>query len=99
MRGGTPENEAQLRSQYYSFQAAVENAISTLYDREERLRYILGMPANGPALIRPATEPSTAKIVFDWHSILDESYMRRVELRRQKWQIKRRELELFAARN
>ena len=33
LRGGTPENEAQLRSQYFTFQAAVEDAMSTLYAR------------------------------------------------------------------
>ena len=77
----------------------MDDALSTLYSREEQLRYLLGMPPNGPQLIRPATEPTTAKIVFPWQSVLNESYMRRVELRRQKWQIKRRELELVAARN
>jgi len=99
LRGGTPENEAQLRSQYFTFQAAVEDALSTLYSREERLRYLLGMPPNGPQLIRPATEPSIAKVVFSWQSVLNEAYVRRVELRRQKWQIKRRELEVVASRN
>jgi len=99
LRGGTPENEAQLRSQYFTFQAAVEDALSTLYSREERLRYMLGMPPNGPKLIRPATEPSNAKVVFSWQSVLNEAYVRRVELRRQKWMIKRRELEVVAARN
>ncbi len=99
LRGGTPENEAQLRSQYFTFQAAVEDALSTLYSREESLRYLLGMPPNGPQLIRPATEPSIAKVVFSWQSVLHEAYVRRVELRRQKWQIKRRELEVVASRN
>jgi outer membrane protein TolC len=99
LRGGTPENEAQLRSQYFTFQAAVDDALSTLYSREERLRYLLGFPPNGPQLIRPATEPSTAKVVFPWQDVLNEAFVRRVELRRQKWQIKRRELELVAARN
>lgn len=99
LRGGTPENEAQLRSQYFTFQAAVDDALSTLYSREERLRYLIGFPPNGPQLIRPATEPSTAKIVFPWQSVVNEAYVRRVELRRQKWQIKRSELALIAARN
>lgn len=97
--GGRPENEAQLRSQYFDFVAAVDLATATLYSAEESLRYILGLPPNGPQLIRPATEPSTAQVLFDWHEVLNESYIRRVELRRQKWQIRRRELELVAARN
>ncbi len=99
LRGGTPENEAQLRSQYFSFQAAVENATSTLYAREGHLRYLLGLPPNGPELLRPATEPTTAKIIFDWQQILNEACLRRVELRREKWRVKRTELELVAARN
>jgi outer membrane protein TolC len=99
LRGGTPENESQLRSQYFGFQASVDDALAALYSREERLRYLLGMPPNGPQLIRPATEPPTAKVVYSWHDVLNEAYIRRVELRRQKWQIKRRELELIAAKN
>ena len=97
--GGRPENEAQLRSQYFDFVAAVDRATATLYTAEQSLRYILGLPPNGEQLIRPATEPSTAQVLFDWHEVLNESYIRRVELRRQKWQIRRRELELVAARN
>ena len=96
---GDPDSEALLRSQYFTFQAAVDDALAALYSREERLRYMLGLPPNGPELIRPSTEPPTAKLVFPWHSVLSEAYIRRVELRRQKWQIKRRELELVAARN
>ncbi len=99
VRGGTPENEAQLRSQYFTFQAAVEDAVGNLYMQEARLRYLLSLPPNGPRLIRPSTEPSTAKLIFDWPGVLSEAYGRRVELRRQQWQIKRRELELVAARN
>ncbi|MHB9076971.1 MAG: TolC family protein [Pirellulaceae bacterium] len=99
LRGGTPENEAQLRSQYFLFQAAVDDALAALYSREERLRYMLGLPPNGPQLLRPAIEPTTAKVIFPWQDALNEAYLRRVELRRQKWQIKRGELELVAAKN
>jgi outer membrane protein TolC len=99
VEGGSPENEAQFLSQYYDFVAAVARATANLYSAEESLRYLIGLPPNGPRLIRPASEPSTAQIVFDWHEVLNESYIRRVELRRQKWQIRRRELELVAARN
>jgi outer membrane protein TolC len=99
LEGGSPGNEAQLRSQYFDFAAAVDTATANLYAAEESLRYILGLAPNGPELIRPATEPSTAQVIFDWHEVLNESYIRRVELRKQKWLIQRRELELVAARN
>jgi hypothetical protein len=39
------------------------------------------------------------KVLFDWSEVTNEALVRRVELRRQKWVIKRRELELAAARN
>ena len=38
-------------------------------------------------------------MVFDWDTSLAESLGRRVEIRRQKWQIKKREAELEANRN
>lgn len=66
---------------------------------ERRLRFLIGLPQNGPELIRPVDEPTRAEIVFDWDMSLQESLMKRAELRRQKWLIKRRELELLASRN
>ncbi len=66
---------------------------------ERRLRLLLGLPICDGRLIRPADEPSLAKVVFCWEDILPEAINRRPELRQQRWQIKRRELELIASRN
>jgi hypothetical protein len=66
---------------------------------ERRLRLLLGLPASDGRLIRPSDEPSLAKMVFCWEDILPEALTRRDELRRQRWQVKRRELELIASRN
>jgi outer membrane protein TolC len=66
---------------------------------ERRLRLLLGLPINDGRLIRPADEPPLAKVIFDWDEVTSEALVRRAELRRQKWIIKRRELELAAARN
>ncbi len=65
---------------------------------ERRLRLLMGIPINDGRTIRPADEPPEAKIVFCWDDILAEALTRRVELRRQKWIVKRRELELEAAK-
>lgn len=73
--------------------------VGGVYSCERKLRFLLGLPPADGSLIRPADEPSTAKITFDWNEVVDEALYRRVELRRQKWLIKRRELELVAARN
>jgi len=66
---------------------------------ERRLRMLIGLPASDGRLIRPANEPTMAEVVFDWHEASQEAMMRRAELRRQKWVIKRRQLELAASRN
>jgi len=114
-RGGEAEKEAQSREQYYRLQEEVENALSghviesSRYDTfrgtggvhsaERRLRLIMGLPVTDGYLLRPVDEPIMAKVVFDWNEVIVESLMRRAELRRQKWQIKRREMEFTAARN
>lgn len=66
---------------------------------ERRLRLMLGIHINDGYLIRPANEPSMARALFEWDVILAESLTRRPELRKQKWLIKRREMELSATKN
>jgi outer membrane protein TolC len=66
---------------------------------ERRLRLLMGTPISDGRLLRPADEPRMAKVVFDWEDVLQEALARRVELRRQRWEVKRRELELIASRN
>ena len=97
--GGEADREAQARSQYFLFRAQVETALTNLFRVENRLRYMMGLASTDGRLIRPIDEPTTAKIHFDWGNIHTEAITRRTELRRQKWQVKRRELELVATRN
>ncbi len=66
---------------------------------ERRLRLLMGMPPSDGRLMRPNDEPVIAKIDFDWDQVTSEATTRRVELRRQKFQIRRRELELIASKN
>lgn len=66
---------------------------------ERRLRLLMGVPISDGRLLRPADEPRMAKVVFDWEEVLQEALSRRVELRKQRWEVKRRELELIASRN
>jgi outer membrane protein TolC len=98
-RGGSADREAQARSQYFLFRSQVEQALTEVFRGENRLRYIMGLSMSDGRLIRPADEPTTARVAFDWGGIHCEALTRRVEIRRQKWEIKRRELELVAARN
>jgi outer membrane protein TolC len=66
---------------------------------ERRLRLMMGLPPTGEQLLRPADEPTMAQVAFDWPSLTVEALFRREELRRQRWVIKSRELELVASRN
>jgi outer membrane protein TolC len=97
--GGDRAREAQAKSQYYLFQSQVEEALASLVRTENRLRYIMGISASDGRIIRPADVPTSARVAFDWAGIHCEALTRRVEIRKQKWEIKRRELELIAARN
>lgn len=98
-KGGEAEKEAQAREQYFLFRAQVENSLGLLYTAESRLRYMMGLAPTDGRLIRPADEPTTAEVQFDWHEILPEGLTRSVEIRRQKWVVKQNELKLQASRN
>jgi outer membrane protein TolC len=98
-KGGEAEIEAQARENYFLFRTSEEQALSALYDTEAKLRYLLGLAATDGRLIRPIDEPTTAKVAFDWSDAQCEALARSVELRQQKWVVKRRELELIAAKN
>lgn len=66
---------------------------------ERRLRLITGLQINDGRLIRPTDQPPTARVAYDWNNAIGEALVRRAELRRQRWVIKQRELELIANRN
>lgn len=114
-RGGEASREAQARAQFYRQQEEVQNAFAGLaqdkartttfrgtggiLQNERRLRLLLSLPMADGTLIRPSEEPLVTDITFSWSESVDEALTRRTELRRQRWQLKRRELELVAAKN
>jgi outer membrane protein TolC len=98
-RGGEADKEAQAREQYFFFRSEVEQALTDVYRSENRLRFMMGISPSDGRLIRPSDEPTTARISFDWQQALVEALSRSAELRKQKWVIKQRELELIAAKN
>jgi outer membrane protein TolC len=98
-KGGEADREAQAREQYFQFRASAERGLVSVYQAEANLRYIMGIASTDGRLIRPADEPTTAKIDFDWNQIHNEAMVRSVELRQQRWVVKRREMELIASKN
>ena len=98
-RGGEAAQEAQAREQYFQFKATTQALLNELLRAENRLRYVMGISTSDGRLIRPTDTPTVAKVEFDWCEITEEALGRNLDLRRQKWAIKRRELELIAAKN
>jgi outer membrane protein TolC len=93
------QSEAQAREQYFTFRAAVEQALRDLHNNENELRLLMGLsPADG-RLIRPIDEPTLARVQFDWNEILAEALVKRPELRDQRWLIKTREVQMIVYRN
>jgi outer membrane protein TolC len=92
-----PADEAQARNTYFAARSVAESSQSQIFTSETRLRRLLALPVNDGTVIRPIDEPVTAEVVPDWSSSLTDAMNRRVELRRQKWNIKSLELQLCAA--
>ena len=66
---------------------------------ERRLRRLLNLPASDGRLLRPADEPILAPVDFDWYQVSSEAVERRAEIRRQRFNVRRNELELIASKN
>jgi len=66
---------------------------------ERQLRRLMGLPPSDGRLLRPADEPISASVRFDWPEITQESVLRRAELRRQRFETRRNELEWIASKN
>lgn len=98
-KGGGAALESLARDNYFEARGRAESALADLYSTEAQLRRMLNLPVNDGKIIRPADEPATAEIVPDWRNALTEALTRRVELRRQKWEIKKLQLGLKAAKS
>ena len=96
---GTAQNLAQSEQNYFEFRRQTELAQNNLFRAEAAMRYIMGLTTSDGRLIRPIDDPVTAPVGLDWQSVYREALFRSPELRRQKWTVKQRELELTASKN
>lgn len=78
---------------------AVAGFAGGLLASERKLRYLMGIPVSDGRLIFPADKLTRIDVVFDRQESEAMAQERRIEVRRQKTQVRRRELELIAARN
>ena len=96
---GTAQNLAQAEKNYQSFKVSAQEAQNNLYKTEQLLRYMIGIAPTDGRLIKPVDEPTVARVRYVWEEIVAEGLARAPELRKQKWTVKKRELELIAQRN
>ncbi|MFN3190252.1 MAG: M56 family metallopeptidase [Aureliella sp.] len=103
------ESEAQARALVHQFESGRLAALHGsrvpgmdpfgLYGREEILRETLGFAKDDGTLLRPVSQPTNVRVVYDWDDILVEALRRNLELRRLQWGLKQRELEIIVAKN
>ncbi len=106
---GTKQDLAQATEQYYQFKGQLESALAGsnlpgadrlgVYGSERALREKMGLAPTDGRLIRPVTEPTIARVEFDWDQTVAQSLYLTAELRRTKTRIKQNELELITAKN
>ncbi len=106
---GTRQDLAQATEQYYQFKGQLESALAGanlpgvdrlgVYGAERALREKMGLSPTDGRLIRPITEPTIARVEFDWDESVAQAIYLTPELRRTKTRIKQNELELITAKN
>jgi outer membrane protein TolC len=89
----------QRTQEYNGVTGGAFRGVNGVQVAERRLRLLVGLPVNDGRTLRPCSEPEAAPVQFDWDSLVEESMRRRPEVRAQRLVVKRRELELIAARN
>ncbi len=106
---GTKQDLAQATEQYFQFKGQLESALAGsnlpgvdrngVYGAERVLREKMGLSPTDGRLIRPITEPTLARVEFDWDESVAQALYLHPELRRTKTRIKQNELELISAKN
>ncbi|MEZ6060542.1 MAG: TolC family protein [Planctomycetaceae bacterium] len=86
-------------SRIYEAEARIKGSLADMMNFEARLRRLIGLPLNDGTFLYPVDTPSEAQLKPDWEASLTEALSNRLELRRQKWEIRSLELQLSAARN
>lgn len=79
--------------------ARIRGSLADVLESEARLRRLCHLPINDGTFLTPADMPTSAELLPEWSSVLQEAFSNRVEIRRQKWEIKSLELQLKAAKN
>ena len=96
---GNAVSESQARQQHFLFRQRVENAQSNLFSMEAKLRYIMGITPTDGRLFRPSSVPTVAPLKLNEEEIKAEALVRSPQLRKQRWDVKSKELQVLASKN
>lgn len=89
----------QAESRVYEADARLRGSLADVLDAEARVRRLCHLSLSDGTFLYPSDAPVEAQFQPAWEATLHEALVHRVELRRQKWEIKSLELQLTAARN
>lgn len=87
----------QAEARIHEADARMRGSLADVLDREMRLRRLCNLPLADNDFLYPSDLPSEGRFDPLWEASLQEALANRVELRRQKWEIKSLELQLKAA--
>lgn len=90
---------AQAEEAYHEAVVREEQALTTLFQTEGRLRRMLGMPIDDGKILYPSNEPALVDTTQDRTKHLFDALTNRIELRRQKTNLHSLQLQLYAAKN
>jgi len=89
----------QARQQYLQFKAEVLQGLERLHRADLQLRRLLGVVLDDRRMIQPSDEPSTAKLVPNWHEVVRQAMGHRPEVSQQRLAMASRQVALRAAKN
>ena len=97
LEGGDAADEAQAEEAYLRRETAVSDAAAELAHREQRLRRLIGLPAEGCPLMVPAEQPFDGQVMLDWSGSIATAIATRVELRQQRMRLESLQWQARAA--
>lgn len=95
----TRANVARARANLHNIRQQRLFAQSSVYERELRLRNLMGLPPNDGRYFVPVSTPPTAPVTFDSETIVSNALAYRPDLVRQRLSIRTREVQLMVAKN
>lgn len=96
---GSAAEEAQAADNYYQARQTARQALADVYEREARLRRLLGMPITDDTLLKPSDKPVAKDFLVNWPQQIITALENRIELRRQQKAIMSLRLQLLASRS